>query len=381
MKILFATDHHFSERLRFEECVRIHDWMVDLARDQKVDLFLSGGDVYDSQSTPTERAAVAIWLRAMAEQCPILIAVGNHEKPGDVDLLARLRTRHPISVEAAAGMHSIAGVSIAAVAWPDRSQLLAVLGQREQTEIAIREALRTVLLHLGNEMDSHDGPRILLGHFMCNGAKVSTGQPMLGLPLSVGLSDLALVRPALCLMGHVHMSQRFDLDGVPYLYGGSPFRTDYGQTEAKHVVLATFDGPQLTDLRFVETPATPMLLLEATFADGALMLPDDQKEQVDESPAAEIRLRYSVASDQREPAKAAAQRMADWLREQRQAIAVKIEEEITPTVRARAPEITAARSLPDKLDALWRLQGFEPGDRRPALLDKVEQLEKEIANA
>jgi DNA repair exonuclease SbcCD nuclease subunit len=198
------------------------------------------------------------------------------------------------------------------------------------------------------------------------------------MPLNVGLQDLALARPALCLMSHIHMSQRWDLDDVPYLYAGSSYRTDYGQTEPKHVVLATFDGPHLADLRFIETPATPMLLIEAPYSDGEIRVPADQKEWIDESPAAEIRLRYACASDQREPAKIAAQRLADWLREQRGAVDVKVEEVVAVNTRARAPEITAARTLPDKLDALWRLQKFDPGERRPSLFEKVAQLEGEL---
>ena len=59
MRLLASGDHHFREHSRFAEAIRVHSWMVDVARERKPDVFLSGGDVYESASTPLEREAVA----------------------------------------------------------------------------------------------------------------------------------------------------------------------------------------------------------------------------------------------------------------------------------------------------------------------------------
>ncbi len=375
LRIMASGDHHFDEHSRFAECLRVHGWMVEQARERKIDLFLSAGDIYERASTPAERAAVAEWLTWMAEIAPVVIARGNHDRPQDVEIMRRLRTRYPITVEDRAAVHLAGGAAVATVAWPDRARLLAALGNQEATDQGIQEALRAVLRGLGAELDAHDGPRILLGHFMVDGSVTSTGQPLLGMPIRVGLEDLALARAHLTVMGHIHMFQQFDLVGAPALYTGSPFRTTFGQTEAKSVTLAEFDGAKLVSLEQLETPCTPMLHIEAQWRDGLLTMNDEKSSEDDVAFGAEIRLRYSVPADAREDARSQAARVREILLE-KGAVSVKLEEEITVENRARVPEVAKMVTAADKLEAFWRAKGFEPGDRRGALIGKAQQLEE-----
>lgn len=378
MKLIASGDHHWDEHERWDEALRVHGWMVNIIRDERPDVFLSGGDVYERASTPKERAAVADWLSAVAEVCPVVIAKGNHDRHLDCALLARLRTRHPVIVEERAGVHVVGGAAIATVAWPERVHLLAALGavSGDAVDVVVNDALCNVLRGLGDQLEAHDGPRILLGHFMCDGAETSTGQPLLGQPVRVGLADLALARSHLVLMSHIHKAQRFDAGGAPALYMGSPFRTTFGQLERKSVVVATFDGATLTELREVETPATPMVQLEyewtsdGMFCSGGAQL---HEEQLPNLLGAEVRFRFGVDADRREAAKAAAAQLkAEWL--DMGAVNVKVEEEVRSVNRARAPEVSKAKTLEEKLSLLWQVRGFDPGPRREALLEKARGL-------
>jgi hypothetical protein len=58
------------------------------------------------------------------------------------------------------------------------------------------------------------------------------------------------------------------------------------------------------------------------------------------------------------------------------AVSVQVEEVVTPTTRARAPEIAAATTLREKVETLWTVQGFDPGVRRQSLLAKLGQIEE-----
>jgi exonuclease SbcD len=389
MRILASGDHHFDERRRFTECVRVHRWMVELAREEKPDVFLSGGDIYERASTPIEREAVAEYLTSMAEVCPVLISKGNHDRERDVELMRRLRTKHPIVVESRAGVHRVAGAAIGAIAWPEPAHLTAKAESSDAAGAGIRGALANILRGLGTQLGEHDGPRILLGHLMVDGAATSTGQPLLGQPINVGLADLALAQAQLGIIGHIHRAQSFDVGGAPHWYTGSPFRTSFGELEPKLVLLAEFDQQhQLRQVEQIETPATPMVHVEDEWGlivglkqDGWLCPERDAGiGGVRDARGAEIRFRYRVSNEHREAAKAAAEKWRDaWLAEG--AVNVQVEQEIVVETRARMPGVVAAVRPAEKLEAYWAAKGFVPGERREPLLEKFAELESSDSDA
>lgn len=383
MKIIASGDHHFDEHRKLAECVRIHAWIADLVRREQPDVFCSGGDIYERASTPAEREAVAEWLTAVAEVCPIVIAKGNHDRPLDAYWLRRLRTRHPVIVEERAAVHVIAGAAIATVAWPSRSALATMAGgDGAGTEAAARDALAAVLRGLGSELAAHDGPRVLLGHFMIDGSKTSTGQELLGAEMNVSLADLALAGADVVLASHIHLAQSWEIDGRPVLMCGSPLRQNFGEMEEKSVVLLEWEARDLVRVERVPTPATPMVHVDATWTrdvsvdggavcEGALVLAGGEPVVS----GAEVRLRVHVSADHREAARRAAQEVADHYRE-RGAISVKVEEQVIASTRARTPEVAAAKTLADKLAALWESRNDVPDPvRRDALVRKLGELE------
>lgn len=368
MKLLASADHHFDEHSRFEQCIRVHADMVDVARRERVDVFLSAGDIYERASTPKEREAAADWLVHMAEVCPVVITRGNHDKDLDLEILARLESRHPIHVISQACVVHVAGAAIAAVPWPNPAAL-------KVSGMEPKEALRGVLRGLGSQMEDHDGPRILLGHLMVDGSTVSNGQPLLGQPINVGLDDLALANAHLGIMGHIHKAQRWDINGHPHLYTGSPFRTEFGQTEEKTFVLAEFDGNKLVSLEEIPTAASPMVHLTGEWdeVEGVLYADVDENQVI----GAEVRLRYEVPLDRRVKAKEMALRYKEEIL-QCGALSVKVEEVPVVVKRARAPEVARSRSIAEKLPAHWESIGFDPRERREALLEKAHAVEEEV---
>jgi exonuclease SbcD len=376
MKIAVIADSHFDEAKRFDECIRLHTWIARDAMARGVDLVLHAGDVYERKSTPLEREAAAAWFQGMAEIAPVVIVRGNHDAVDDLPLLERLEARHPIRVVQTAEVVFIAGAAVACVAWPRKAALLAAAAAdgKEVGELAAGDALRAVLRGLGDQLEEHDGPRVLLAHAMVRGSVTSTGQPLVGCDMELGLEDLALARADAYALGHIHKGQTWDIDGAPCFYPGSPRRTAFGELESKGYTVLTIDAYRCCDLEFVEAPATPMIHLDGHFTLGSL-----ERDFADPR-GAEVRLRYTVAADERDAARAAAAGAAEVLRSEG-AVLVQVEEVVITETRSRTPEIARAVTLADKLEAFWSAKGFEPGDRRAELLAKLNTVEEDHRHA
>lgn len=383
MRILATGDNHFKEGARFEECCAVHDWMVDVAREREVDLFLDAGDIYDSVSTPTEREAVFGWLDRMTRACEVVIAKGNHDRAKDVALLFRAGGFGLRDVRAFERPGSTYGNRVSVCPWPDRSWLLTEARSGLEADGRMREALRAVMTGFA-QPDDRDYPHILLGHFQVDGARVSNGQPLIGQAMNVSLSDLECARADMVIMGHIHNPQEFPGNWQWCGYTGSPYATDWGETEEKSVLFAEFRGRELVNVERIPTPATRLVSLHAHWAAEHIGLPGDvvvpaglvgmwDEPDLKACHAAEVRLRYETPSEAREQAARCAQELRDDILA-RGAKSVKLEAVIQVETRARVPEIRTQATTAEQLQALWQSKGFDPGDRRQALLSKLEEL-------
>ena len=403
-RVAVIADSQFDGESRFDEAVRLHDWIAQDLAGRGVDLILHAGDVFERRSTPEEREAVAEWVTRCAELAPVVVVRGNHDEEGELAILRRLRTRNPVVVEEAAGVHMAAGVAVACLAWPRRAELLARLrdagaaSAREATEQAAAGALRTVLLGLGEQLARHGGPRVLLAHAMVRGSRVSTGQPLVGCDFELGLEDLALAGADFVALGHVHRAQDWTWNGVPIVYPGSARRRDFGEVEEKSYVLLEVNqevcgcsygwkrgacsmcgNRGAVDWTRIPIPARSLLLLHDEWASGEWLCGLTGMGSEADAAGAEVRLRYQVAADQRDAARLAAADAATRLLALG-AVSVKLEEQVRPVARARAPEVAAAPTLNGKVVAYWAAKGTMPSaERRASLLAKLHEVEAEVA--
>jgi exonuclease SbcD len=370
-RVAVIADSHWDEHSRFDECKRLHKAIATDVSERQVDAVLHAGDVFERKSTPREREAAAEHIQELADQAPVVLVRGNHDAVDDLPIFERLEARHSITVVEGARVVPVAGMAVACVAWPRKAALLAAFGSRSHEDGArsAADALRGLFRGLGAELATHDGPRLLLMHAMVRGSVTSTGQPLVGCDLEIGLEDLALLNADAYLLGHIHMRQQWEIAGAPCIYPGSPRRTAFGESEAKGYTLLTIDGHMVT-AEFVELPATPMLHVSAAWHDDGL-----QSDAPTLVAGAEVRLRYSVPSDFRDAAALEANDLCQRMLEAG-AVLVKVEPIVIAEQRARAPALATALTLEDKLAALWTAKGFEPGDRRASLLDKVHALEE-----
>jgi DNA repair exonuclease SbcCD nuclease subunit len=385
-RVAIIADSHFDSGSRWDETLRIHNWIADDIAARGVDLIAHGGDIFERKSSAAERNAVAAWLLRCAETADVLLVRGNHDHveatgAGDLAIFRELRGKHRIVVEEAAGCHALGGIAVAALAWPRKAHLLASMnGGHEEGEQLASEALRNVLRGLGVQLDEMSGPRLLVCHAMIDGANTDHDQPIVGADMAVSLADLALARADFVAVGHVHAQNDWQWSGVPILYPGAPRSCNYGEPGPKGYVIATFDDAGAVTWERIPTPATPMLLIEAAWCaeSCALEITSKAYPHPNRVRGAEIRLRYDVESDHRDAAKRAAKALVERMLADG-AVNVKLEEQVIATVRARVPEIAAARTLPEQLAAMWKARKDEPEPARAArLMSKLMTLEAEV---
>lgn len=375
------ADNHIDESSRWEECLRLHNWATDdlaarKARGEGPDLILFAGDLYDEEPTEEEQNAAERILTRCAAIAPVVIIRGNHDGRGWLQIFSRLETVHPIVVEEGCGVHVVAGVVVGCVSWPRKAELLAALkpASAEEGAALAQEALRAIFQGLGQEMAEHDGPRVLLAHAMVDDSVTSLGQPLVGRDMEVGLGDLALADADLVALGHVHKSQSWQRGDMHIIYPGSMKRTEYGETEDKGYVLTRFDHTErprpwvVGAIDHVIVPATPMLLVSGTWDDRGMAL-----DQVVSPSGAEIRLRYTVDSDRRAAARAAAKALeTEW--RAAGAVDVAVDPVVNPVSRARSEArlVAEAPSLREQIETLWGVrQMVLSAERRARLLDKL----------
>jgi len=379
--ILCTSDLHINANgPRWAECQRVLGWIADYVAREDIGLVILAGDIYDRVSTPTERAFAAAWVTRLAAFAPVVIVRGNHDASRDLSILGALEAEHPIHVYEEPGVIVEAGVVVQCLPWPRTAELAARGLSDLSLDEAAREALRAVLLGLASEADSVSTdpaqgsedvlPIVLATHALISGAVTSHGQPLVGGELSLGLSDLALAAADVVIAGHIHAPQEWEYGGRRTAYCGSPFRTSFGESEAKSVVrLDVVEGVRLAFSR-VATPAQRMILQDADWQRGEFVWYAHA-----EVPAgSQVRLRYTVAAEHREAARTAATALRDgWLAAGAERVVV--EPEVVATSTARAPEIATATTVREQLETLWTARADRPADAESVLrgLAEIEQ--------
>lgn len=372
MRFIALGDNHFKIGPRFAECNRVHRFAADEIAREKPDVVLLTGDLYDADSVPDERMAAAEFIQACADVAPVLQVQGNHGRRRDLRILAKIRAKHPVIVEEAAKVHHVGGAAIAVVAWPERASIAAMIGRPvspSTTDQFARELMRQTFVRLGDEMAAHRGPKLVMGHFMVDGATAGAGQPLIGAELALLPEDFALARAHMVVMGHIHRAQHWTLeDGTVVAYAGAPYRTDYGEAHDTPSLLAgeiTEEG--VVAWERIRTPARPMHLCQGAYYGGALHI------EVPEPVAnADIRLRYDVTDAERVAAKLAAKELEARLYAAG-AADVQIDPVAEVVVRVRSPEVAAAVTREGQLKARWALRGV-PEERQVRMLAKYEQV-------
>jgi exonuclease SbcD len=371
---LHITEQKDESGVSLDEQVELLEWIGVDAEENGADALLVGGDVFDATSTPNERNAALRVVASWAQRMPVAIVRGNHDRPGDLLYLARLRTAFPVQVVESPTVLDIGGGGrIACLPWPRKSALAAALGTTSAVDLnaVATQAMRAVLDGFRLQLDAAPGLRLLLGHVELGAALTDSGQPLAGrCDIELGEGDLLDVGADAVLLSHIH---RHQIIRERIVYAGSPRPTTFGESGAKGYCLVEPSRAAPPVVTHRRAPYRELVTVDADWVGDRLVVAGTHEMPLRPDRAL-VRLRYHCP----ETARAQAAAQAEAIAAQMTAASVRIVPEIETVSRVRSETIAVARTTTDKLIAYWESREQVP-DRSDAILSKLNQIEAEVA--
>jgi len=260
------------------------DALVEYAIGNDADLIVFAGDAFNKHNPePTYQREFGERIVRLANHCPLVLLVGNHDMPGmiekasAVDIYATLQVPNvyvgwqpeTLMIETKRG-----NVQVTTFPYPIKSQWLSAKETAKLSSDGIKllwkKKISKKLKELGNGID-RDIPSILLGHFSVSNAIYGSERPyIIGWDAEVELGDLLSPWNYVAL-GHLHSHQDLTKNGnnVPVVYSGSLERVDFGEeNDDKGFVWVEIKGTDDVCYEFVEVDARPYKTLRFDFTGG-----------------------------------------------------------------------------------------------------------------
>ncbi len=271
MRILHTADWHVGRRLgrhdRIAEMREALDEVARIADEERVDLVLVAGDVFDRAAPPVESLSLGLSaLLRLAHGRPVVVVAGNHDAPELFDALAPLLRDRGVHV-----IGRIKAPDAGALLGPEDLGVPAVVagfpflregrvidfmaetgrwyGAYAQKIAAITDAYNAALVQRAGT----DLVPILVAHFMVNGVRVSRSERELHIGDAYTATAQAIpAGPQYVALGHIHAPQPVPGAPVPAAYAGSLLALDFGEAgEDKRVVVVDVEPGRLATLRSI----------------------------------------------------------------------------------------------------------------------------------
>lgn len=279
LRLLHTADWHVGRTLRGRSRAAEHeatlDQLVALADDQRVDLVVVAGDLFDTAApAPEAERLVYRTLLGLADQGrQVVVIAGNHDHPrrwAAVEPILGLAHVHvqPFVVAPAQGgvvELDVAGTPTCIALLPWLSQRHAVTADdllnhdADQHNQSYLDRMRRVAAALCRPFDG-DRVNLVVGHLTAVGATVGGGERQAhtifdyAVPASIFPPTAGYVA-----LGHLHRHQRVD-GPAPTYYAGSPLQLDFGEGDnAPTAVVVEMTPGRPARIEAVELDAAPRL--------------------------------------------------------------------------------------------------------------------------
>ncbi|AIQ65024.1 nuclease SbcCD subunit D [Paenibacillus stellifer] len=254
MRILHTGDWHFGRTLegrsRQKEQEDFVDELVSIAEEEKIDLVMMAGDVYDSVNPPA--AAEQLFYEAASRLAvsgrQLVVIAGNHDQPERVASVTPLVSGHGISlVGLPAGDPVTIAVPrtgetalIAALPYPSEArlgELLAEDSEENGLRLAYSQRVARLMKHLSRDFSPRTVNLAMSHIYVLGGVESDSERPIqVGGAYTVDPSALACGAQYTAL-GHLHRPQKVKGEGV-IRYSGSPLAYSFSEAgQAKSVTL------------------------------------------------------------------------------------------------------------------------------------------------
>ena len=370
-------DAHIEEDRYFGDSAQCLEWFVTDAIRSNLDLFVIDGDLTTYKATIKERNLWIDMLIRMANHAPVVLIAGNHgaELSGDLYVYAKAKGKFPIYLCTEPEFIELDRAAIAVFPYPRKAEFVCT-PEEASLQAAFVEQLEEFNQRFARRPDCF---RLFFGHFGVAGARVSSGQPLVGRCAEYPLDPLRRLKAQYVGLSHIHLRQQL----APRVwYAGSLSRCDYSEEEDKGYHLVMLKEPRLKsdlsdlDVSFRVSPTRRMVELQAVYENGELhfTIPPDPARLKD----ARVKLVVTVAKGLHESLGRKEQEgLREWLLEANPAeLKVKIEHQSEEPTETAA--VSVAKTAEDKLRAYWALKGEPPPDQRQRLLAKLSQIERAV---
>src|SRR3954465_4484997 len=275
MRILHTADWHIGRRLgrhdRTDEMRDALDEVAAIADEERVDLVLVAGDVFDRAAPAVESLSLGLTaLLRLARGRPVVVVAGNHDAPELFRALAPLLRGRGGHVGG-----RIKAPDAGALLGPDELGVPAVVagfpflregrvidfmaeagkwyGVYAQKIAAITDAYNTALVQRAGT----DLVPVLVAHFMVSGVRVGRSERELHIGDAYTATSQAIpAGPQYVALGHIHAPQPVPAAPVPAAYSGSLLPMDFGEAgESKRVVIVDVEPGRLATMRSVPIKA------------------------------------------------------------------------------------------------------------------------------
>ena len=376
-KVAHAGDFHLDEDHYFGDTAHCLEWFVEDAIRSGVNLFCINGDLTTYKATIKERNLWIDMLIRMADHAPVIVVAGNHgaELDNDLYVYSRAKSKNAIQLCEEPGFIEFDQVSIAVFPYPRKAEFVGGPGESSLTS-AFVEQLEDFTRRFVRRPNCF---RLFFGHFGVAGARVSSGQPLVGRCAEYPLEPLRSLQAQYVGLSHIHLRQQL----APRVwYSGSLSRCDYSEVEHKGYHLVTLleseTRPDLSDLRidFRLSPTRRMVELHALYENGDIRF----SEPIDPSRLKDSRVKVVVTVGKGVHEALSREEQAE-LRERLLAanpaeLKVKIEHEAETATETYS--LTVAKSSEEKLRAYWDLKGAPPAEQQQRLLAKLTRVEQAV---
>lgn len=350
------------------------------------------GDLFDAKSTAEGRNALDERLQRMASVAPVLVVYGNHDAPGDLDGFARLKAAWPIYVfdRPHVGVIRLATGQMAAVfalPYPHKAGLVSAgLAPGDVVDTAADLLDPIFMVAAGQLQAARDAGYLtfMIAHANIVGALASTGQPQCGREIEVSVRHLDRLGSILKLFSHIHKPQ--EIGGAIFI--GSICRLSHGETEEKRYIVADIADDSSYTYESKPIDVAPMWHVEGRLDQHGFSV-DSRDETHDEEihrriaakdwAGCDVRVRYTYRASERSVLSEATVRELFT-----GALRLKVESVAEADRELRAPAVAAAKTLPEKLAAYFKVDQLSPSRAEKLALLEVkdgDQLLAEVAQA
>ena len=204
-RLSHCGDIYIEEDRYFGDTAQCLEWFVYDSIRQATDLFVIDGDLTTYKATINERNLWIDMVIRMADHAPVLILSGNHGKESDGDLyaLAKAKGKHSIYLSTEPELIELSQVAIGTFPYPRKADWIGTLQEQRMQEAFVAQM---------EEFNRHFARRpgfycLFFGHFGVTGARMSSGQPLIGRCAEYSLEPLRRLNAQYVGLSHIHLRQ------------------------------------------------------------------------------------------------------------------------------------------------------------------------------